>query len=68
MHLLSGKAKAAAQYTDQFCAAIVHGIHVHIEYAGQVAEHGAFAVECGDLGNVEDEEEYIPFSFDGSGP
>ena len=67
VHLLSGKAKAAAKYTDQFCGAIVQGIQVHIEYAGQVAEYGVFAVECGDLGNVEEEEVYIPFAFDESG-
>ena len=65
--LLSGKAKAAAQYTNHVCSAIVQGLQVHIEYAGQVAEHGAFAVECGELGNVEEEEEHIPFAFDDSG-
>ena len=34
VHLVSGKAKAAAQYTDDFCKAIVDGISVYLERRG----------------------------------
>ena len=34
VHLVSGKAKAAAQYTDEFCKAIVDGISMYLERRG----------------------------------
>ena len=64
---MSGKAKAAARYTPEFCGAIVDGIALCLEYMSQVAIGGTFLVEDGLLFEIGpdmcDESDLIPFAF-----
>ena len=67
VHLMSGRAKAAARYSDEFCHAIVDGIQTHLEFLVMASNGDSFVVDCGDLHDFEGEEfgdsEVIPFAF-----
>ena len=45
VHLVSGKAKAAANYTEDFCNAIIDGVATHLECLHVAATSGKFSLE-----------------------
>ena len=67
VHLISGRAAAAAAYSPAFCQAIVTGIQVHLQHLLTVSEVGEIYVECDSLLGVGfdccDPSEEIPFTF-----
>ena len=67
VHLMSGQAKAAAEYTHEFCQAINSGIAVYVEYLAEANSRGTFAVEEVELFYIGpdmcDEADVIPFVF-----
>ena len=56
VHLISGKAKAAAQYTNEFCNAIIDGVERVLELTRQVEKYG-LDYEAMDIHEVEGEAE-----------
>ena len=66
VHLISGKAKAAAKYTEDFCQAIVSGIACYLECLAAAQNGEAFNVDFGELLEAEMEPE-LPFTFNDSG-
>ena len=70
VHLMSGRAKAAAYYSEEFCNGIIDGVKVYLECTMLAKVSGAFELDCGEL-NVADDLEYeyggseIPFEFRG---
>ena len=66
-HLISGRAKAAAEYTEKFCQSIVDGIICLLECMQEVSDGGAFNLDFGEILEADEVEDYIPFSFDDSG-
>lgn len=66
VHLVSGKAKAAARYTEEFCRAIVSGISCYVECLALAQSGEAFNLDMGELLEAEVEQE-IPFVFNDSG-
>ena len=79
VHLISGKAKMAAKYTDEFCSAVVNGIRVYLEYSGMIAtcellgidvnELEDYSEDSGDLQPCQDQwdDQDIPFEFNDEG-
>ena len=59
---MSGKAKAAAEYTEEFCNAIVTGIDMYLERSEEVLMELS-----GEYFDEMEPEEMIPFHFDGWG-
>ena len=47
VHLMSGKAKAAAQYTEDFCSAIIDGVQTYLECLLLVEHCGAMHIDMG---------------------
>ena len=64
---MSGRAKAAAEYTQEFCNAIVTGVDVYNQHLGDALSGHNSLVEEGELMNLGsdmcDPSEEIPFSF-----
>ena len=68
MHLISGKAKAAAQYSEEFCDAVVDGVSVALEAMSQLKEKDSLImeVEIAEYDEHDDQnEENFTFSGDG---
>ena len=79
VHLVSGRAKGASKYSEEFCASIVDGIQTYLAYMGLAALYGAFEIPADN--RLEDSsdalysaelDEYmddgiIPFSFSPDG-
>ena len=67
VHLMSGRAKAAAEYTQDFCRAIVAGIEVYDQHLGEALSGETFLVDEGELNqfgsDMCDPSEEIPFAF-----
>ena len=62
VHLVSGKAKAAAEYTEDFCKAIVDGIAIYMEHRDEV-----LIEMSGEYFDDIIADNDIPFHFDGWG-
>ena len=62
VHLVSGKAKAAAEYTEEFCKAIVAGVDMYLERGDEI-----LLELSGEYFDEMEPEEMIPFHFDGWG-
>ena len=62
VHLVSGKAKAAAEYTEDFCKAIVDGIAIYMEHREEVL----FEMSGEYFDDIIPEND-IPVHFDGCG-
>ena len=71
VHLVSGRAAAAAEYAPEFCRAVVTGISVHLQHVLTVCEMGSIFVECEEQRDFLfgvgfdccDPSEEIPFTF-----
>ena len=68
VHLMSGRAKAAACYSEEFCNAIIDGVKVYLESVMLAKVTGTFQIDCGEL-NISNDYDYgsseIPFEFMG---
>ena len=64
---MSSRAKAAVEYTRDFCQVIIVGIGVYIEYLEEAKKGRAHLVEEGELysccPDMCDEDDIIPFAF-----
>ena len=64
---MSGKAKAAAQYTEEFCCAIIDGLMTYLEYVALARNCGAFHIDMGELYGIDYDKDEIPFTFSDTG-
>ena len=67
VRLTSGRAQAAAEYTQEFCNAIVTGVDIYNQHLGEALTGHNFLVEEGELMNrgsdMCDPSEELPFTF-----
>ena len=67
VRLTSGRAQAAAEYTQEFCNAIVTGVDIYNQHLGEALTGHYFLVEEGELMNrgsdMCDPSEELPFTF-----